>query len=365
MPLGGAFTLARFVAALRTQALTWGLWVVLVPFVLMAARRAHRSGVASPRGLAIHAVASISLALVHATAFGTLRWTLGLATSENVGGVVAATVAFVVGSNFLRYVVIASAYHAVAFASEARQRAVGEANMARALAESRLAALEQRLHPHFLFNTLNALAALIPGNPRVAQRMVEQLGDLLRMALNAEPGRVVPLATELEFLERYTAIELVRFPDRLRVDVRAGPEERAALVPQMLLQPLVENAIRHGVAPRDSPGTVVVAAERRGDKLSLSVRDDGVGFTVARAARASLGHANGASPAGNRAPGQQEIGGFGIAHTRERLAALYGPAFAMDIVPNDPTGTVVTIDLPFRTSSSPVKSGGAAEVSSR
>jgi sensor histidine kinase YesM len=228
--------------------------------------------------------------------------------------------------------------------------------MATHLAEARLAALEQRLQPHFLFNTLNAIAALIPGDPRAAQRMVEQLGDLLRAALNAEPGREVPLAAELDLLERYTAIELVRFPDRLRVDVRAGSEERAALVPQMLLQPLVENAIRHGVAPRDAPGTVVVVAERREGRLRISVRDDGVGFVGARTgAQATFGHLNGEASAASASQARPDIGGLGIAHTRERLAAMYGSRSALDIAPNPPTGTVVTIDLPFRTTTDPVE----------
>jgi signal transduction histidine kinase len=360
MPLGGAFTLARFGATLRVQAITWGLWVVLVPFVVAAARRAHRAGIASLRGLAVHAVAATALALAHATAFGALRWALGLSTTGNVSAVVTATVAFVVGGNFLRYVVIAAAYHGVAYAREARERAVAEARMATDLAEARLAALEQRLHPHFLFNTLNAITALIPGDSRAAQRMVEQLGDLLRAALNAEPGREVPLAAELELLERYTAIELVRFPDRLRVDVRAGSEERAALVPQMLLQPIVENAIRHGVAPRDAAGTVVVAAERREGRLRLSVRDDGVGFGGARTgAQAPIGHLNGGASAASASPGRPDVGGLGIVHTRDRLAAIYGSEFALDIVPNAPTGTVVTIDLPFRTAAAQVEVGSA------
>jgi LytS/YehU family sensor histidine kinase len=358
MPLGGGFTLARFGATLRVQALTWGLWVVLVPFVASAGRRAHRAGVASLRGIAIHAVAGTALSLAHATAFGGLRWALGLSTTGNVSAIVTATVAFVVGGNFLRYVVIAAAYHGVAFAREARDRAVAEARMARALAEARLAALEQRLHPHFLFNTLNALAALITTDPRAAQGMVEQLGDLLRAALNAEPGREVPLAGELDLLERYTAIELLRFPDRLRVAVHAGCEEREAFVPQMLLQPLVENAIRHGVAPRDTPGTVVVAAERCGAKLRLSIRDDGVGFGGARTgAQAPLGRLNGAASAASAALRGPNVGGLGIAHTRERLAAIYGSGFTLDIAPNAPSGTVVTIDLPFRTAAPPVEVG--------
>jgi two-component system, LytTR family, sensor kinase len=357
-PLGGGFTLARLWATLRIQALTWGLWVMLVPFVVSAARRAHRAGVTSLRGIAIHVVAGSALALAHATAFGALRWALGFATTNDFGVIVRATVAFVVGGDFLRYLVIAAAYHAVAYASEARERAVGEARMAKGLAEARLAALEQRLHPHFLFNTLNAIAALIPAQPRAAQRMVEQLGELLRAALNAEPGREVALAEELELLERYTAIELLRFPDRLRVDVRAGSEERGAFVPHMLLQPLVENAIRHGVAPRDAPGTVTVAAERCGEKLRLSVRDDGVGIGRAPTrAQALPVRANGAESATSVARGRLEVGGLGIAHTRERLAAIYGSRFALDIAPNAPSGTVVTIDLPFRTSAAPVAAG--------
>lgn len=329
VPLGGAFTMARFRATLRVQALTWGLWVVLVPFVVSAARRAHRAGVASLRGLAVHAVAGTALALAHATAFGALRWALGLATTNDLGVIVAATVAFVVGGDFLRYLVIAAAYHAVAYASEARERAVGEARMARDLAEARLAALEQRLHPHFLFNTLNAVAALIPRDPRAAQGMVEQLGELLRAALNAEPGREVPLAAELELLEHYTAIELLRFPDRLRVDVRAGPEERTAFVPQMLLQPLVENAIRHGIATRPAGGTITVRARAVDGTLAIEVADDGPGADATRLERAP---------------------GLGLRALRRQLAARYGDRAGIEIDTSPDGGFAVRLSLPLRKS---------------
>ena len=338
VPVGGTPSGARFWTTLRVQALTWGLWLLLLPFVAMAVRRAHRKGVTSVRGFAVHLITGSCLALVHATAFAILRLVLGLAASDSVGGVVAATVAFVIGGDILRYVVIAAAYHAVIYHSEARDRAVSEARMAANLAQARLEILEQRLHPHFLFNTLNSIGALIAREPSVATRMVEQLGELLRAALHAEPGREVPLSAELDLLERYTAIELVRFSDRLDVDVRAAPETLVACVPQLILQPLVENAIRHGVAPREAHGSVLVEAERCGKMLRLTVRDDGVGFGLSRA---PLGTGNGQ--------------GIGINHTRERLAALYGDEFAMDIASNSPTGTIVTIDLPFHLSPLPAR----------
>jgi LytS/YehU family sensor histidine kinase len=141
----------------------------------------------------------------------------------------------------------------------------------------------------------------------------------------------VTLARELELLERYVAIQQARFSDRLRVSVRAAPDTLAASVPHMLLQPLVENAIRHGIAPREAPGAVTVEATRRGDRLRLVVRDDGVGF--------------GRAPEGAGGRGV----GLGLAGTRARLAHLYGDRCALEIADAAPTGTVVTVEIPFRT----------------
>jgi LytS/YehU family sensor histidine kinase len=160
--------------------------------------------------------------------------------------------------------------------------------------------------------------------------MVGQLSDLLRAALSAEAGKEVPLAGELRLLDQYVAIQRTRFSDRLSFSVHAPPETLAAYVPQMILQPIVENSVRHGIGAREAPGSVDVQATRCGEKLRLIVRDDGVGF-------------------GN-APSSLRGNGIGLRSTRARLAHHYGDDFAFDIR-GEAGGTVVTIDVPFHTES--------------
>jgi LytS/YehU family sensor histidine kinase len=232
-------------------------------------------------------------------------------------------------SDVLRYWLIAAVYHALAYHHEVRRRDVSEARMARTLAEARLENLEAKLQPHFLFNALNAIAALIRKDPPAAAAMVGQLSELLRAALSAEAGREVTLAGELRLLDQYVAIQRTRFPDRLSFSVHAAPETLAAFVPQMILQPLVENSVRHGIGARETAGTVNVAAARHGAMLRLTVHDDGVGF-------------------GN-APSSLRGSGIGLRSTRARLTHHYGADFAFDIRAAEPRGTIVTIDVPFHT----------------
>lgn len=223
-----------------------------------------------------------------------------------------------------------TSYHAQALARERL-----EARLARA----QLEALELQLHPHFLFNTLNAITALIVQEPRSAQRIVSGLSELLRFSLGRAGEQEVTLERELDLLGHYIEIQEVRFPDRLCVEVDVEPGLLTALVPSMILQPLVENSIRHGIAPRAARGRVDVRAARVGDSLRLTVRDDGLG-AAANVRRA-------------------ESGGVGLSNTRARLQHLYGDAHEMRAGPVDAGGFLVTIDIPFHTSAVPLT---AAEV---
>jgi sensor histidine kinase YesM len=212
---------------------------------------------------------------------------------------------------------------------QAREREQLEARLARA----QLDALESQLHPHFLFNTLNAITALIAREPRSAERIVSGLGELLRFSLGRAGEQEVTLERELELLGRYIDIQMVRFPDRLRVDLDVAPDALVALVPSLILQPLVENAIQHGLAPRAAGGRVEVRAEHRGDMLRLSVRDDGVGGSGGSAGREAGGRGRGS--------------GVGLANTRARLQHLYGENQEMRAAPLAAGGYQVMIDIPF------------------
>ncbi len=201
--------------------------------------------------------------------------------------------------------------------------------------EAELRALRAQLRPHFLFNTLNGVYSLIPDRPSEAASMVAQLSDLLRETLEHSDQSAVPLEAELRLAQRYLEIEAVRMGERLRIEMAPHPETLDALVPPLILQPLAENAIRHGAAPSTDAVCVRVEAERNGDRLVLRVVDDGCGL--------------GAKPArtDRRSASAHESSGHGLRITRSRLDTLYGEAAQFELTPNAPRGCVATISLPF------------------
>ena len=188
-----------------------------------------------------------------------------------------------------------------------------------------LRALHAQVQPHFLFNTLQSISTLIHRDQTAADRMLTDLSELLRLSLRTSASQEVPLRDELGFLDRYLDIMRVRFGDRLRIAVEAPEDVRTALVPSLVLQPIVENAITHGMADRPDVGRVAVRARRHGRSLWLEVSDDGPGLS----APASEGN------------------GIGLANTRERVARLYGAAGSVELLTDH--GLTVRIAIPFRT----------------
>src|SRR5690349_6487011 len=212
---------------------------------------------------------------------------------------------------------------ATSFSRATEEREQLEARLARAQLQS----LRLQLHPHFLFNTLNTVTALIGTDRHAAERVISGLSELLRMSLSSASEQEVSLARELELLAHYIEIQQIRFQDRLTVSFRIDPDARYALVPNLMLQPLVENAIRHGIAPRAAPGHVIVTAARRGNRLELSVVDDGVGE------KASRDHRD----------------GVGLGNTRARLLSLYGSDHRFEAGGATAGGFAVRIEIPYRT----------------
>jgi len=195
--------------------------------------------------------------------------------------------------------------------------------------QARLNALRMQLDPHFLFNALNTISSHVERDPKLTRLMIEHLGDLLRMSLESKDRQEVPLAEELAFLDHYLAIQKIRFGRRLKVEIDIAPEVRYAQVPSLFLQPLVENAIRHGISPRASGGTVAVTAEPVNGKLAIRVSDDGAGLP----ARWSLENST----------------GLGLSVTRERIAGLYPNGDgSFTIRGREEGGTLVEIVLPLR-----------------
>src|SRR5437764_6596082 len=198
------------------------------------------------------------------------------------------------------------------------------------LVQAELDTLKLHLNPHFLFNALNSAMALIATDPPAAERMVSELSDFLPLVLSTSSEQEVPLERELGLLDRYVAIQRVRFQDRLTVNCNIEDGVRSALVPSLLLQPLVENAIRHGISPRAGAGYVQVTARRLGDKLSISILDDGVGVRARRSRERSRGT------------------GLGLTNTTTRLTHLYGENHEFESGPRDEGGYAVRITIPLK-----------------
>lgn len=217
--------------------------------------------------------------------------------------------------------------HAVVYYYRFREREMEAALLQGQLAEARLEALGAQLHPHFLFNTLQGISTLLHRDPDAADRMLARLSDLLRRTLRRAESQEVPLGDELETLDNYVAIQQVRFQDRLTVEKVIGPGAEEVFVPHFVLQPLVENAIEHGIARRAGAGRITIAALRNDDHLELSVTDDGSG----------LDHSN-----------DFPVEGIGLGNTRRRLAALYGERAALTLSPAPGGGLRVDLVVPLR-----------------
>jgi two-component sensor histidine kinase len=303
---------------------TWGiLWLLVSPLV----RRFPLEPNYWRRRLGLHAAACILFAAVKIVLDYPVVKLFLCPTPERLTFPLFLQMAF--ADQFLRYVLYYWAMigvgHAVDYYGKYRDGELRAAQLEIGLAHARLDLLKTQLQPHFLFNTLNAISALVYTNAEAADRTLARLGDLLRLALEDFGVQETPLARELEGLRSYLDIEQTRLGDRLTVSWNIDPDTTDALVPPFLLQPLVENAIRHGIAPRSKAGRIEIGAWRHDGTLHLRVRDDGPGL-----------------PAG------PTNGGVGVANTRARLLHLYGAAQRLE-TGNDPRGgCVVQVTLPFR-----------------
>jgi len=226
----------------------------------------------------------------------------------------------------LAYIALIGFAHAGVFHRRYREREQQATLLTSRLNEARLHALQAQLQPHFLFNTLNGIATLLRRDPAKAEDMLLSLSELLRIALNSSQRQEIPLHEEMDFLGRYLAIQKMRFGDRIEVVEEIQPAAMDCLVPALLLQPLVENAIRHGLEPSGQAGQLRITGSREGEWLKLSVEDNGVGLK-----------------SGNNRTG------VGLANVRERLATLHGNAHKFELAQRPAGGVAVNIELPART----------------
>jgi two-component system, LytTR family, sensor kinase len=327
---------------------SWIVLALLVPAVIALARRFPLDGGQWRRNLPLHLFGAVCFFVVHIGLASlisdyVLHRAFPLAFLPNLFRLF--SLYFVVELCFYFGIIgiwYASEYHGKYRDREraAAQLELRASRLEASLAQANLQALRMQLHPHFLFNTLNAVSVLaLKGERHGVVRMLTRLSDLLRVALENET-QVVSLREELDFLQRYLDIEEVRFKDRLSVGVDVEPAALDGEVPTLLLQPLVENAIGHGIAKRTGPGRIRITGRRSGGRLVLEVRDTGPGFPPEQLA------GGGGTP--SQAPQRPRPGGVGLANTRARLEQLYGSAHDLVLENGPEGGAVVRISVPYR-----------------
>lgn len=317
--------------AFKTAAAQWYAWGLLSVAIYWVNRRLPVDADALLQRLLIH----IPLSIVFNVAYTYLNTAITLLVDAPeappwLGETVLETVTKVVyRQGTFVYWAIAMICVALDYQSNLKNRQIRTAGLERLLSEARLATLRSQLDPHFLFNTLNSISAYVESAPAQARLMLQQLGDLLRLSLEHADQQEIPLERELTFVDRYIQLQLVRFDDRLEVRVDAAPDTLMAAVPTFLLQPLVENAIRHGTSKLSAAGVIEVTAWRDHDRLHVRIRDNGPGLP--------------------RGWSLDRHVGIGLSNTRARLEELYGRGkYVLDVFADDARRTCVNIAFPFR-----------------
>lgn len=283
-----------------------------------------------PRSLLFHLPASFAIASVLTAGHITIDSYFDSNLARVVFTNFPARVFVSIDKNFIVYWLIIWASHALNYYKRYRESELQASQLAAQLAEAQLQALKMQLHPHFLFNTLHSISSLLSRDTEAARRMIARLGDFLRLTLENSGAQEVKLRDELDFLKCYLDIEGIRFYDRLTVRMEIEPQTLSSCVPNLILQPIVENAIRHGIAPRSKPGLIEIKAVRLGERLRLEVRDDGPGLPVKI----------GPSRTGRR--------GIGLSNTQNRLRQLYGAEASFEMTNDVRGGLLVILELPFR-----------------
>lgn len=310
----------------------WYVYAVLSIAVVWIGRRFPFTRGQWQRAALLHILASIVFSfgyIILRAAVGTVQaWAAGspITFSQAASPLLVKTFQY----NLWVYWVILAVWHAFDFYQQLHERELRASELESRLARARLQALQSQLNPHFLFNTLHTISALMHKDVDAADRMIMKLGDLLRMALKNTDVHEVPLRQELDFLSRYLEIEKTRFRERLSVETQIDPTVLEASVPNLVLQPLVENAIRHGIEPHARPGKIILRAQAVDGRLCLEVRDNGGGID----------------------PDKPRREGVGLSNTRTRLQQLYGPRQNFELQNAASGGLLARVTIPLNTAPS-------------
>lgn len=314
------------------EAVHWLAWGIVAPLVFWVCRRLYggehtwqRYAIGLSLGLIV--ISILQPAIIQSIIFAkdTVQWWLGLAESppQSFLPEFQHSALRILGYNLPIYGAFILAWHAMTYYRELRDRQVKAMQLESLLHQAQLQTLRSQLNPHFLFNALHSIAELVHANPKLAEQLILRLGDLLRQVLRSSTEQEVALADELDFIKGYVEIERMRLGDRLQVTWEIAPDALPIKVPSLILQPLVENAILHGVAPIAQPGALVIRAERDDQTLHLQVRDTGPGLPEET---------------------KPHRLGIGLSNTQARLHRLYGSKQRFELL-ND-NGLVVKIQIP-------------------
>ena len=296
----------------------WCLWALLAPVVMRIAREYPVRKPEIARKIVLHTLVGALLSLLHLILFVPLFHFLRLMNGDQ--GRMIDTFGFAFPLDFHVGIAVYWLILLLRQNSDTEQRVI---RLQAELTEAQLQALKMQLHPHFLFNTLNSISSYLRTDVETADEMIGQLGDFLRLTLQNPGTEEIVLEKELEFLKRYLGIEQLRFQDSLHARFEIDEDTLPALVPNLILQPVVENAVRHGVSKQSGTGTIRIAAKRENGKLQITIYDNGPGLP------------------------NQIIEGIGIKATRERLQRMYGIHATLDLANLPRGGTVVTVGIPF------------------
>lgn len=326
-----ALTLKLMAQLMVLNTIYWYVPALLAPTIVAITRRYRLGHTPWPKTLGVHLATAFAFSLIHETAMLTTR-----ALLFPYGGRNLATVNWwsYLQRQYLTqldwmlatYFSLVGLGHAIAYWYEAEERALNAERLQTRLAEAQLQALQRQLQPHFLFNTLHTISSLMRSDVEAADVMIDRLSDLLRMSLRSN-AQEVSVKQEIEILQSYLAIEQTRFRDRLSVTIDVDPAVLDARIPHLLLQPLVENAVRHGIAPRARPGRIDIGVFQKGGRLEVEVRDSGDGLPPDRLLAMN--------------------DGVGLGNTRARLAHLYGSAYRFSFANLHGGGFQVSVSIPF------------------